>query len=124
MYNPKCQIPALRFSNQHNYKLLWEREKEKGIMAQIAFKIRSLNQFPVMLTAAGSEIQRWHTQMQDIKSLYPVPTEMWSTTHGPGVSTMKPQVTGRMLLFLTSAWLHSNRDSFSRDLGFCTLKTG
>lgn len=54
---------------------------------------------------------------------YAIPREMWSTIHGPGVSTMEPQVTERKLLLLTAIWLHSNTDSFSRDLGFCTLKT-
>lgn len=45
---------------------------------------------------------------------YPVPRKMWSTTHGPGVSTMKPQVTERKLLLLTSIWLHSNTFIFKR----------
>lgn len=57
-------------------------------------------------------------------SHYPVPREMWSTTHGPGVSTMKPQVTERMLLFLTSAWLHSNRFIFKRSGILHTKNTG
>lgn len=95
MYNPKCQIPALRFSNQHNYKLLWEREKEKGITVQITLKISSSNRFSVAFTAAGSKGERQHTQMQDIKSLLlflgncgPVPMDL-------DVSTMKPEVTKR-----------------------------
>lgn len=113
MYKPKRPTPALRFSNQHNYNLLWERKRcysasHSSVLSDVHCSWQQRREKQLRCRTSSHLSFSWNCD--------PLHTDL-------GVSTTKTEVPERKLMSLSSTWLHNKTALTTTDLGVCTLNT-